>query len=166
MTLKHRLTILFAAGAVALAATTWAAEPDKAQLQRGRYLLTIGGCNDCHTPNYPESGGMTPESDRFTGSPIGFQGPWGTTYPVNLRLLVQRLSEAEFLKRARTPMRPPMPWFNLRDMHSEDVKAIYAYLRYLGPKGNPAPSFAAPGKAVNTPYFVFVPTNLPKQAAR
>ncbi|CAH2405689.1 exported hypothetical protein [Mesorhizobium ventifaucium] len=25
---------------------------DDAQIKRGEYLVTIGGCNDCHTPGY------------------------------------------------------------------------------------------------------------------
>jgi mono/diheme cytochrome c family protein len=24
----------------------------QAQIDRGKYLVTIGGCNDCHTPGY------------------------------------------------------------------------------------------------------------------
>lgn len=32
----------------------WAAPPanDAGQLERGRYLVQIAGCNDCHTDNY------------------------------------------------------------------------------------------------------------------
>ena len=83
-------------------------------IERGRYIVNISGCNDCHTPGYPESGGKTPRNEWLTGNPVGFQGPWGTTYPANLRLLVQSMSEAQWIARARTPMRPPMPWFSLQ----------------------------------------------------
>jgi mono/diheme cytochrome c family protein len=141
---------------------------EKRAVDRGRYLVQIGGCNDCHTPGYPQSDGKTPEADWLTGNPVGFQGPWGTSYPANLRLVVQSMPEAQWLARARTPMRPPMPWFNLRDMSDADLRAMYSYIRSLGPKGDPAPVAAAPGVAVKTPYFVFVPQNLPpqKQAAK
>ena len=135
-------------------------------IEHGRYIVNISGCNDCHTPGYPESGGKTPRSDWLTGNPVGFQGPWGTTYPANLRLLVQSMSEAQWIARARTPMRPPMPWFSLQAMSDNDLRAIYRFVRHLGPKGEPAPAYAAPGQKVNTPYIVFVPQNLPKQAKK
>ena len=31
-------------------------------IDRGRYLLTVGNCNDCHTANFPERSGNVPES--------------------------------------------------------------------------------------------------------
>jgi mono/diheme cytochrome c family protein len=134
---------------------------DRATLERGKYLVTLGGCNDCHTPGYPEAAGKIPESEWLVGNPVGFQGPWGTTYPANLRLAMQSMTEGEWLKRARTGMKPPMPWFNLVPMTDADLGAIYQYVRALGPKGKPAPQYAPPGQRVDTPYFVFVPQNLP-----
>ena len=35
--------------------------------RRGRYLIQVGGCNDCHTPAYPEKGGKVPEAQWLTG---------------------------------------------------------------------------------------------------
>lgn len=136
------------------------------QIARGRYLATIGGCNDCHTPGYLEGAGKIAESNWLVGSSVGFQGPWGTSYPSNLRLLMQSLSEDEWLRRARSPMRPPMPWFNLSAMSDADLRAVYRFVRSLGPAGTPVPQYVAPGGRVNTPYFVFVPQNLPKQTAK
>lgn len=152
----------------AFSASAYAADPpsEKHVIDRGRYLSQIGGCHDCHTPNYPESAGNVPREQWLTGSSVGFQGPWGTSYPVNLRLYVREMSEAQWLKRVREPMRPPMPWFNLRDMADRDLVALYRFLYALGPAGEPAPAPAAPGVAVNTPYFEFVPKNLPRHASR
>ncbi|MFZ5557183.1 MAG: c-type cytochrome [Pseudomonadota bacterium] len=134
-------------------------------VERGRYLVQIGACNDCHTPNYLETAGQVPERDWLTGLSVGFQGPWGTTYPPNLRLKLRELTEAQWLERARTAMRPPMPWFNLRDMSDDDLRALYRYVRSLPPAGEPAPAFVPPGQPVSTPFYVFVPQNLPKHAA-
>jgi mono/diheme cytochrome c family protein len=128
--------------------------------------VTISGCNDCHTPGYVEGNGEVPESLWLTGSNIGFQGPWGTTYPTNLRHRVQGLSEEEWVERVRQPMRPPMPWFNLGAMTDDDLKAIYRYLTRLGPAGEPAPPAAAPGVEVTTPFFDFTPKNLSAVAQR
>ena len=140
------------------------APADKDTFERGRYLVGASGCNDCHTPGFPESGGKIPQARWLTGSPVGFQGPWGTSYPVNPRLYTQQLTEAQWLARVRQPMRPPMPWFNLRDMKDADLIAMYRFIRALGPAGEPAPPAAAAGQPVATPYFEFVPKNLPKQA--
>jgi len=85
---------------------------------------------------------------------------------MNLRLYVQKLTEAQWLTRVRQPMRPPMPWFNLREMTDADLIAMYRFIRGMGPAGEPAPAAAAPGVAVTTPYIEFVPKNLPKQASR
>jgi hypothetical protein len=48
-----------------------------------------------------------------------------------------------------------MPWFNVRDMSDGDVRAIYAYLNYLGPTGQPAPAYLPPGRAPDGPIVQF-----------
>ena len=137
---------------------------DKKMIERGQYLVSTSGCNDCHTPGYPQAGGKVPQNKWLSGSSVGFQGPWGTTYPANLRLTMRGLTEAQWLKIARSPMRPPMPWFSLRDMKDTDLLAIYHFIRQLGPTGQPAPTYAPPGVAVTTPYIDFVPKNLQSAA--
>jgi mono/diheme cytochrome c family protein len=150
---------------LAISTTSIAAEPtDRALIDRGRYLVVTSACNDCHTPGYMKEG-KVPEPLWLTGTDIGFQGPWGTSYPANLRLKLQALSEAQWIERARQPMRPPMPWFNLRDMNDDDLRAIYRYIRAAGPAGEPAPDAVPPGVAVTTPYFDFTVKNLPPQQA-
>jgi mono/diheme cytochrome c family protein len=149
-----------------LSAPAAEAPVDKKTFDRGRYMIVTAACNDCHTPGYMETDGGIKQGLWLSGSKVGFQGPWGTTYPVNLRLYVQNLTEAQWLARVRQPMRPPMPWFNLRDMKDADLIAMYRFIRALGPIGEPAPAAAAPGVAVTTPYFEFVPKNLPQQASR
>lgn len=133
----------------------------KSELAYGRYLVKLGGCNDCHTPGYAEAGGKMPESDWLTGNPVGFAGPWGVTYPVNLRHYVHGMSEAEWLKKARMKRRPPMPWFTLAKLKTSDLKAMYRYIHSLGDKGKPAPAYLPPGKPITTPYIDFMPKNLP-----
>lgn len=144
----------------ALAATfhnpVQAAGPDEA-VARGRYIVRTSGCNDCHTPDYPQSGGKVPESEWLTGDGVGFSGPWGVSYPSNLRLVVQQMSEAEWRQHARMPRRPPMPWFNVAAMTDADLDAIYRYLKSLGPAGKPAPTAVAPGQPIPTAHIVFVP---------
>ena len=133
-----------------------AAKIDKAVVEQGRYLSLIGGCNDCHTPGYLLSEGKVPEAQWLTGSPFGWRGPWGTTYAPNLRLIAKAMSEEQWVAMARTlKTRPPMPWFNVNRMHAKDLKAIYQFLRYLGPGGEAAPAYLPPGQEPKTPYASF-----------
>jgi hypothetical protein len=81
-----------------------------AQVERGRYLVNIGGCNDCHTPLKMTDHGPEPDMTRMLsghpaalkmpappalpdGSPwawtgaatsTAFAGAWGVTYAFNL----------------------------------------------------------------------------------
>ena len=126
------------------------------QVNRGRYLIKIGGCNDCHTPGYGPTGGKVPEEQWLTGDALGFNGPWGTTYATNLRLYFQNMTEAEWLKKGRTlNTRPPMPWFNVQAMSTTDLRAMYRYVKSLGPAGKPAPDYLPPDKAPTGPVVRF-----------
>jgi mono/diheme cytochrome c family protein len=128
-----------------------------AEAARGRYLVQVTGCNDCHTPGYTASGGKVEERLWLTGDRLGWRGPWGTTYPSNLRLLVKEMTADQFMQHARRELRPPMPWFNLRDMSDRDVKAIHAYLKHLGPAGQPAPLYVPPDQTPSGPFVQFPP---------
>lgn len=133
-----------------------ATAPHTNLVERGRYLSRIAGCNDCHTPGYLLAEGKVPEKVWLTGDTLGWRGPWGTTYASNLRLFVQAMTEAQWVKVAQVlKVRPPMPWFNLNLMHEEDLKAIYQFLRYLGPGGAPAPAYVPPDQEPKTPYALF-----------
>jgi mono/diheme cytochrome c family protein len=163
----NTLTLVRCATAFAIGCATSLAlaAADDPALARGRYITRTGGCNDCHTPGYAETAGAVPESQWLVGAPVGFKGPWGVSYPSNLRLIVQTMTEDAWLPYARSPRRPPMPWFNLRDMSDADLRDVYRYIRSLGPAGTPAPAFAPPGTDVRTPWILFVPQNLPPGAA-
>jgi mono/diheme cytochrome c family protein len=150
------------AGAAALLMMQAAAqaEPAKGQdrslVDRGRYLVKIAGCNDCHTPGYLQAEGKVDERLWLTGDAFGWRGPWGTTYATNLRLFVSNLSQAQWLQHVGTMRpRPPMPYFNLQAMSEQDLKAIYAYLKSLGPAGQPAPAWVPPDKQPAQPYAQF-----------
>jgi len=125
-------------------------------VERGRYLVKVGGCNDCHTAGYGMSAGQVPEKEWLTGDQLGWHGPWGTTYPTNLRLSMNAMSENDWIKMAQTmKARPPMPWFTLNAMDKEDLRAIYRFVRHLGPAGKPAPSGLAPGVKPAGPAITF-----------
>lgn len=128
----------------------------------GRYLAIVGGCNDCHTERYLQSEGDVPEADWLTGSAVGWRGPWGTTYPANLRLSVGRMSEDAWVEVLHTRKAlPPMPWMNVEHLSEQDARALYRYIASLGPKGEPAPAYVPPDQEPSTPYIDLVPKNLP-----
>lgn len=154
--LRILLSIAFA---IVMLETTLVEAADSRTVERGRYLVKIAGCNDCHTPNYPQTAGAVPEQDWLVGiAAVGWSGPWGTTYSTNLRKRIAELTEEQWMATARAPRRPPMPWFALRDMEDQDLRAIYRYVRSLGTKGEHVPAAVPPGGEVRTPVIVFAPT--------
>src|SRR5579863_9183377 len=71
-------------------------------IARGHYLVAFGGCNDCHTPGWRESGGTLPDSRWMTGARIGYRGPWGTVYPPNVRLFFHQIAEDAWIFSTQT----------------------------------------------------------------
>jgi len=156
----NKTLIVACALAVAGTQAAWAQHKGEkmipADARRGRYLVQITGSNGCHTPEYAPTGGKVDEKLWLTGDRLGWRGPWGTTYPSNLRLVAQKMTEAQFVARARSSeLRPPMPWFNVRDMSDSDVRAIYRYLKFAGPAGEPAPAYVPPDKEPAPPFVQF-----------
>jgi mono/diheme cytochrome c family protein len=149
-------TLFFAAATAQYASAQSPKATDSKSVERGRYLVKIAGCNDCHTPGYAQTGGKVPGKQWLTGDQLGWRGPWGTTYPINLRLYMQNLSEDQWVKIAKTAQfRPPMPWFVLHDMTAQDLRAIHRFTKYLGPAGEPAPVYVPPGQEPKGPFVLF-----------
>ncbi len=109
----------------------------------GRYLVQVGGCNDCHTPQYAlTNGAQPPESEWLRGSSEPHTGPWGVSYGKNLRLTVAGMTEDQWVTLLNTgTSMPPMPWPSVRAMSEADKRAVYAYIKSLpGDAGQPAPA--------------------------
>lgn len=138
-------------------ATASAANALPGLVAHGEYIVRIAGCNDCHTAGYAPSGGEVPKAQWLTGSPLGYHGPWGTTYATNLRLAIDKLGEEEWLAyTANLRTRPIMPDFVLRQMREDDRRAIYHFVRSLGPAGEASPQALPPGETPPMPYFQLV----------
>ena len=57
----------------------------EASIERGRYMVAINGCNDCHTPGYLHG---RPEMARhLAGSDVGFEVPGQTVTSFLFRIL-------------------------------------------------------------------------------
>lgn len=151
-----------AIGISAAAAAAGSPPVSKADIARGRYLVAYGECNTCHTPGWLESDGTIPVSRWLTGSSVGFRGPWGTSYPANVRLRFQEISEDQWLFMVRTRGgHPPMKWTDLRTLTLADQRAIYRFVRSLGPAGRPAPDDVRPGIMPTTPFYDVLPQTPP-----
>ena len=129
--------------------------------QAGEYLTIVGSCNDCHTQGWTELKGKVAPADRFAGLDVGFRGEWGTVYGKNLRTITQRQSEDHWVKVLKTADegdgKPPMPWWNTALMSDRDLRAIYRYIKSLGPNTKGTPRNLAPGKAPTGPYIWMTP---------
>lgn len=123
------------------------------QLERGRYMILTGHCNNCHTAGYAGSQGNVPEKEWLLGNPLGHRTPAGTAYASNLRLTVQDYTEEQWVKYAKAvKWRPTMPWWSLHATSEQDLRAMYKYIKHLGPAGQPAKPFVPPDKEPDPPY--------------
>lgn len=133
-----------------------ARKPGGPKVERGRYIVVIGGCNDCHTPRYAEVEGKVAEAEWLVGDALGWRGPWGTTYASNLRKIIGEMSEKEWVEHARNlETLPPMPWFNLREMEEDDLEAVHAFVKQLGIAGADAPRSLPVGQEPAGPCVLF-----------
>lgn len=147
--------IMLAATSLATFAT---AQDTTVSVDVGERLSIIGGCHDCHTVGYNESGGQIDPETALKGSPLGYSGPWGTTYAANLRLVVSEMTEDEFVEYLATiETRPPMPWFNLHVLREDESRSLYQYIAALGEPGDPAPEYVPPDGTPQQPFIVMVP---------
>lgn len=145
-------------GAMAARAASTEIAPATADLlAQGEYLVRISGCNDCHTAGYAETAGQMAKEQWLLGSPVGWNGPWGTTYASNLRMTIGSMDEAAWLQYSGAlHARPPMPDFMLRAMKEQDRVAIYRFIRSLGTSGQAAPAYMPPGETPPMPYVKWV----------
>jgi hypothetical protein len=48
-----------------------------------------------------------------------------------------------------------MPWFALHDMRTQDLRAVYRFIKSLGPAGEAAPAYLPPGQEAKGPVVTF-----------
>jgi mono/diheme cytochrome c family protein len=136
------------AGALAFALCSFAAPAaaDEAQIARGRYLVGIAGCSDCHTP-----GGLTggPDMKRYLGgSDVGFSIPTegvfvGSNLTPDKETGLGRWTADQIVVAIRKGKRPDggalsgaMPSASFSRLTDEDAFAIAAFLQSLPPVKN------------------------------
>lgn len=159
-----------ALGAAALLGFAAPAHAGDDAIARGKYLVAIAGCSDCHTP-----GGMlgSPDMKRYLGgSDVGFAIP-GSGVFVGQNLTpdtdtgLGAWTADQIVTAIRTGKRPDggdispvMPWPGFSHLSDVDALAIAAFLKSLPPVANKAAGPFKPSDKVT----VFVSTVLPADA--
>jgi mono/diheme cytochrome c family protein len=167
---------LFATAAIALSLValscgsnqqTSAAMPKPDPVVRGRYLVTIMSCNDCHTPGFFY--GAPDTLRRLSGSEIGWVGPWGVVHARNLTpdsatgigsWTIEQIVTA--LRSGNTPdgsqLAAIMPWQNYSSiLDQDDAVAIASYLKSLPPVTHKNLDRIPPGKKPSGATIAFPP---------
>ena len=133
-----------------------AAAAQQAQGERGKYLVSIAGCNDCHTPGYFFG---KPDMSRYLGgSDVGFEIPGlGVFHGPNLtpdpdtglgNWTVGQIVTA--LQAGKRPdgreLAPIMPWRAFANLTKDDATAIAMFLKSLPPVKNTVPGPFGPAE--------------------
>ncbi len=140
---------------------------NKHEIARGKYLVSVGSCTDCHTPG---SFFGKPDMTKFLGgSDVGFAIPQlgvfvgpnltsdkatglGNWTPVQI---VGAITKGQ-TPQGRT-LAPVMPWHNYANLTKADALAIATYLKSLPPISHQVPGPFGPKETPTT----FVMTVLP-----
>jgi hypothetical protein len=116
----------------------------KDHLAYSRYIVTIAGCQDCHTPH--DDHGQPIAGREFSGG-WAMNGPWGCNVSANItphpNTFVGQATRGLFIARfkgfatmadpaeqrpAQPGMNTIMPWIAFSGMTEQDLGAIYDYL--------------------------------------
>jgi mono/diheme cytochrome c family protein len=147
MMIRSIIRLVFAAALLVVAGGQ--ANADDKQVARGKYLVTLGSCTDCHTPgNFFGK----PDMARYLGgSDVGFDVP-GLGVFVGPNLTPDKAtglgswSAKQIVTALKTGVLPDgrqlvpiMPWMAYANLTNGDAYAIAAYLKSLKPVKNQVP---------------------------
>jgi mono/diheme cytochrome c family protein len=139
------------------------------QVQRGKYLVSIIPCTDCHTPGTFLG---HPDMKRYLGgSEVGFEVPGlGVFYGPNLtpdnetglgKWTKQQIATA--ITTGKTPdgriLAPPMPVELFKHLSHRDALAIAAYLKSLPPIKNKVPGPFGPNQKPTSFVYQVIPAD-------
>ena len=164
---KWRLAALATVMVSCMSAIGGAAQADEAQVARGKYLVTLGGCTDCHTPGYFLG---NPDNDRYLGgSDVGFEMPGlgaflGRNLTPDKETGLGNWSADDIVKALTTGVRPDgrvlapiMPYHALAQLSEDDRYAIAAFLQSVKPVSHEVAGPFGVGETVPTFMFRVLP---------
>jgi mono/diheme cytochrome c family protein len=143
-----------------------AQDSNEQQVARGKYLVAVIGCGDCHTAGY--FFGKPDSSHALGGSDVGFEIPQlGVFVAPNLTSDPETglgdWTKEEIVAALQTGKRPDgrelapiMPWRDLASLTREDAMAIAAYLKSLPAIKNKVPGPFGAGVRPTVPVMKIV----------
>ena len=165
---SQKLKLALGAGALAivLGAVTQSATA-QTQVERGKYLVTVMGCSDCHTPG---SFLGHPDMSKFLGgSDVGFGDPGlgvfvGRNLTPDPETGLGKWTVHQIVTAFTTGVRPDgrilspnMPYQDFKTLTKTDTLAIAAYLKSLKPVKNAVPGPFGPNDTPTTFVMTVVP---------
>ena len=179
MNVPYSIVAALLATAVALLSQTAAAQTS---VERGKYLVSVIPCTDCHTPGYFLG---KPDMKRYLGgSDVGFEIPGlGVFYAPNLtpddETGLGKWTREEIATAVTTGKRPDgrvlapaMPVESFKHLSRNDALAIATYLKTLPPTKNKVPGPFGPNEKPTSfiyqvlPPDKYVPTPQPSASAK
>jgi mono/diheme cytochrome c family protein len=165
----RKFVYLAAAGAAAIvaAATLLPKAHAESPVERGKYLVNVAGCNDCHTPGFFFG---KPDMTRYLGgSDVGFEIPGlgvfnGRNITPDKETGIGAWTDEQVATAITTGKRPDgrqlapiMNYAAFTYLTKEDVAAVVAYLRSIPAVNNKVPGPFKPGEKVSIFTFRIEP---------
>jgi mono/diheme cytochrome c family protein len=164
---RNALGMTLVASFAAAAPLPSSALADDAQVARGRFLVTIAGCSDCHTPGALLG---SPDMKRYLGgSDVGFAIPGagvfvGENLTPDKETGLGAWTDAQIIAAFRTGKTPEgrelsavMPYPALSHLSDADAQAIVAFLKSLPPVSNKVKNFGPDDKVTISVSAVLPP---------
>ena len=158
---RKKLSICVALAGLAAVATAAALLPKahaESPVERGKYLVVLAGCNDCHTPGFFLG---KPDTDKYLGgSDVAFEIPGlgvfnGRNITPDKETGIGAWTDEQIATAITTGRRPDgrqlapiMNYPAFVNLTKDDVAAIVAYLRSIPPVKNKVPGPFKPGEKV------------------
>jgi len=166
------------ASAVVTAAITLLIEAraDVVQIERGKYLIAIAGCNDCHTPG--SLFGKPDMAQYLGGSDVAFEIPGtgafaGANITPDNETGIGNWTTEQIVTALQTGQRPDgrilasaMPWRDYATLSKEDATAIAVFLKNIPPIKHQAAGPFAPGEKVTSFLYRILPPGETVAAAK
>jgi mono/diheme cytochrome c family protein len=140
------------------------------QIERGKYLVTVSGCSDCHTPG---SFLGHPDMTKFLGgSDVGFAIPGlgvfvGRNLTPDPETGLGKWTNQQIVTAFTTGVRPDgrilapiMPYEDFKHMTKSDAQAVAAYLKSLPPVKHAVPGPFGPSETPTTFVMAVMPGNV------
>ena len=161
-----RIALVVVAAVSAMASLLATARADS-QIDRGKYLVTFGGCNDRHTPGY--FFGKPDMAQFLAGSDVAFEIPGVGAFPgrnitPDKETGIGNWTSEQIVTALQTGKRPDgrilapiMPWHAFANLTREDATAIATFIQSLPPVKHDVPGPFKPGEKISLFVFRILP---------